>query len=53
MQTPDTPKLAGQHRRSGRPFSELSTFAITVALAIVVLALAAFLAVVVLMTRAH
>jgi hypothetical protein len=53
MQTPDTPKLAGQHRRWGRPFSELSAFSVTVAAGVVVLALAAFIAVLVLMNGAH
>jgi hypothetical protein len=53
MQTPDTPKLSGPHRRSGRPFSKLSAFSITIALVVVLLALAAFLAVIVLTKRAH
>ena len=53
MEAPDTPKRSGSHRRWGRPFSELSAFSVTVGLAVVLLALAAFLAVLVLMKRAR
>jgi hypothetical protein len=53
MKAPDTPERSGQHRRWGRPFSELSAFSVTVGLAVVLLALAAFLAVLVLMKRAR
>jgi hypothetical protein len=53
MTAPETPKFTGSHRRCGRPFGELSPFHAAVAIILVLLSLALFLAVLVTMKWAY
>jgi hypothetical protein len=51
MKVPERADFTGPHGRWGRPFSELSTFSIAIAVAIILLALASFVVVRVMMKR--